>query len=323
MSDILFPTDYDLTTAQRVGLLPIRGEKRIIPVDVGVTGEDDETAISAISNVKATLTDYVTVRLLNRKGENYVYRFLVNPKTISVAHQTLDSHSMTRAGWQFGVWGEDTIDLHISGSTAGQYHFNGTTDAFEEFSISYRNIMELMNLFENNGYTFEGDDLNSTNVFAADFTRRRIKYHQDVELKVGNFIWRGMFTTMSLSSTADTPYYNKFDLGFLAWKEDYKKESPWRSPIVNSVYRGHSKEVLDMLEAKAQQEAEYAADAAAKEESAKQSDAAIQNEILTQGIQQGIVDPRTAFGQTSYNNQTPLIADALVRMQLFGSEGNL
>lgn len=266
MSDILFPTDFDLTTDQRVGMLPIRGEKRIIPVELDLSNSED-SSISALSYVKKTLTDYVTIRLLNRKSENYTYRFLVNPKTISVAHQTLDSHSMTRAGWQFGVWGEDTIDLHISGTTAGQYHFNGTTDRYEEYSISYRNIMELMNLFENNGYTFEGDELNASNVFAADFTRRRIKYHQDVELKVGNFIWRGMFTTMSLASTADTPFYNKFELGFLAWKEDYKKESPWRSPIINNVYRGHAKEVQDMLEMKAKQEADnLAAEALAAEQ---------------------------------------------------------
>ena len=250
MSDdnILFPSDYDITTAQKVGLLPIRGEKRLIPVDLDLTTTteasltDQATSVmSAISAVKKTLTDYVTIRLLDRNGENYVFRFLVNPKSISVAHQTLDSHSMTRAGWQFGVWGEDTIDLHITGTTVGQYHFNGLTDEFEEYSISYRNLMELMNLFENNGYTFEGDSLNPS-VFAADFTRRRIKYHQDVELRVGNFIWRGMFTSMIFNTSSDTPYYNKFDLGFLAWKEEYASKSPWRNPIPNPVYRGHSKE---------------------------------------------------------------------------------
>lgn len=241
-------------------MLPIRGEKRLIPVELDQTGIDPELLagaglgggvtsvgeISAISSVQKTLTDYVTIRLLNKDKENYVYRFLINPKTISVAHQTLDSHSLTRAGWQFGIWGEDTIDLHLTGTTVGQYHLNGLTDIFEEYTISYRNIMELMNLFENNGYTFEGDALNAGDVFAADFTRRRIKYHQDVELRVGNFIWRGMFTSMNFNSSADTPFYNKFDIGFLAWKESYRSESPWRSPIQNSVYRGHAKEVAEI-----------------------------------------------------------------------------
>jgi hypothetical protein len=244
MTDNFAPTNAQLSTNQKLGILPIRGEKRLIPINSGLQGN-----LESLTSRKSPLTEYITVRIKQPNNQVFTYRFLIDPKTISVAHQTLDSHAMTRAGWQFGVWGEDTIDLHISGSTAGQYLSQGLTDAMEEWSLSYRNVVELMNVFENNGYSFEGSDLTSGDPRAADFSRKKIKWQQDVEIRVGNFIWNGMFTTMTLSQTADTPYYNKFTLGFLAWKERYTNSSPWRSPLPNGVYRGHAAELLPGIEA--------------------------------------------------------------------------
>ena len=259
MSDDLLYPKYDITSEQIVGQLPIRGEKRLIVIQ-GNQVTQDSTLVSssnmyeALSFAKKTLTDYVTIRLPGRfKTSNplgydvatngdFIYRFLVNPKTISIAHQTADSHSMTRGGWQFGVWGEDTIDLNIVGVTAGQYFDPGLTDRWSEYSISYRNLMELLNIFENNGYYFEGEPA-IPSVYDGDFSRKRIKMHQDVELRVGNFIWKGMFTNMTIEMLADTPFLVKFSLGFLAWRETYVESSPWISPKGNK-YRGHSQEVV-------------------------------------------------------------------------------
>jgi len=285
----LYPISYDLTNDQMLGKLPIRGEKKLIPIQSVDENDKPLSTYSGETLVKPTFTDYITIRLLNRVemgGEPFVFRFLINPKTISVAHQTLDSRAMTRSGWQMGVWGEDTIDLNISGSTAGQYQDGGLTDGLEEFTISYRNTMELMNLFENNGYTFEGSDTNK-GYDVPDFTRRRIKSQQDVELRVGNFIWRGMFTSMNFESTADTPYYNKFSLGFLAWKEDYTNNSPWRSPKPNAVYRGHSKDIFDIKQAAEKAKAER--EAAQKEliEATARENAAAVQETATNHVTSG------------------------------------
>ena len=244
MADNFAPTNAELSTTQRLGILPIRGEKKLVPVEIGNLGAVNN--FEALTARKSPLTDYITIRIKQPDNQMFTYRFLINPRTISIAHQTLDSRAMTRAGWQFGVWGEDTIDLHISGVTAGQYLSQGLTDGMEEWTLSYRNILELMNIFENNGYNFEGSGI-SAGPLAADFTRKKIKSQQDVELRVGNFIWKGMFTTMNFNSSADTPFYNKFDLGFLAWKESYTNSSPWRNPIPNGVYRGHSQEILTAM----------------------------------------------------------------------------
>jgi len=242
MTNPLLPLGTNFSTSQELGILPIRGEKRLIPIQL-----DWSDSSVSVSNALPPLLDFMTIRIPQLDGSIFVYRFLINPKTISVAHQTLDSHSMTRSGWQFGVWGEDTIDLHISGTTGGQYVTTGLSDSLQEYTLSYRNGLELMNVFENNGYYFEGSAVTQGDPLAADYARKRIKCHQDVEIRVGNFIWKGMFTTMSFNSSAENPYLVKFDLGFLAWKEDYSNTSPWRSPIPNNVYRGHSQEVVENI----------------------------------------------------------------------------
>ena len=121
---------------------------------------------------------------------------------------------------------------------------DGLTDRWDQFSLSYRNMMELVNLFENNGYFFEGEETN-LQWKAPDYTRKRIKSHSDVELRVGNFIWNGMFNNMTITDTADTPYLIKFTLSFLAWKERFLPSSPWIGALENNVYRGHATEVLE------------------------------------------------------------------------------
>jgi hypothetical protein len=256
--------------------LPIRGEKRIIPTPIspsdlntefqnaykqtgkklptyvkpGLTGRtqmvqgSDFYAKEALSEY----TDYVYIRLVGRGvGANQqpstsnppaVYRFLINPATVQVSRNTIDGQAMTRAGWQIGVWGEDAIQINLSGKTAGQYFALGLTDEFQPFTESYRNYEQLQMVFENNGYWFEGEQLGD-GALSADFTRRRIKMHSDVELVVGNFIWYGMFDTMTTTQSADEPYHMNFQLSFVAWKERFRPGSPYNNLIINDVYRGH------------------------------------------------------------------------------------
>lgn len=267
------PNGLDFTSDTQVGSLPIRGEKKLVPVELASTKTNSQAqkeaaaladsgdttseatgttpTYEAITYAKTTLTDYVTLRIPTRpaRGKSqgvFTYRFLINPKSVQVSRQTMDAHSMTRAGWQFGIWGEDTIDIHVSGTTAGQYFENGLSDRWEEFSVSYRNTMELVNLFENNGYFFEGEETDNQ-WSAPDYTRRRIKSQGDVELRVGNFIWSGMFVSMALNHTADTPYFNTFEFNFLAWKERFTDASPWLDTIHNSVTRGHDATVSQQL----------------------------------------------------------------------------
>lgn len=239
--------------------LPIRAEKQLIPTQVsvsalGATLQDHlplphpsnhvpSIADFSISGAKKAFTDYVLVRIPHRgfgaPDQPAVFRFLVNPSQVSVQRQTIDGQSLSRNGWQFGLWGEDTVSLSISGSTPNQLWAYGTTDDLRIYSISYRNLKQLETFFENNGYWYEGEAA-GTGLLAASYTRKRIKMHQDVELTIGNFVWSGMFEDMSIKQEANTPFLSRFEMRFIAWREDYLKTSPYRSPMVPGPQRGHA-----------------------------------------------------------------------------------
>jgi hypothetical protein len=265
--------------------LPIRGEKRVIPVPLNPATLSDtfqqvrdangqpstmsaaprtdmlrpyapgspRTALVEESDFYVTaamkpFVDYIAVRLQHRGIETSknpngnlpaVYRFLINPSQVAVSRTTIDGQAMTRAGWQIGVWGEDAFQVTLTGKTAGQYFAFGVTDRFQRFSESYRNLEQLQMVFENNGYWFEGEQA-AEGPLAADFARRRIKMHADVELIVGNFIWSGMFDTLTITQSADTPWLIAFNIVFTVWKERFRTSSPYGNQIMNDVQRGHS-----------------------------------------------------------------------------------
>jgi hypothetical protein len=256
--------------------LPIRGEKRIISSPISpqnantvfekqyaksqvkppfpwqkysATGDRTQLVEQDDFNIKAALspyTDYVLVRLYNRglggngtpDGNPAVYRFLINPSQVVVNRTTLDGQAFARAGWQIGVWGEDSLSINLTGKTAGQYFAFGNTDRYQPFTESYRNLEQLQVVFENNGYWFEGEQA-AEGPLAADFARRIIKMHADVELIVGNFMWSGMFESLTLSQNADMPFLVDFQISFVAWKERFRKGSPYKDTIHNDVKRGH------------------------------------------------------------------------------------
>lgn len=216
---------------------------------------------------KDTFTDYIVIRVKGRRyaagsqgDKPLVFKFLINPNTISISRNMIDAQSMTRAGWQVGVWGDDAIDIRLEGVTAGQYFTLGLTNNWAEHSYSYRNFMEFVSLYENNGYWFEGEDIDNSTL-ANDATRRRIRYHSDIEMRVGNFVWSGCFTDLEFTEDADKPFQLSFSASFMAWKERFLEASPWNDSIHNNTYRGHSFEAQAnaLKKAKDKKDAEEAA----------------------------------------------------------------
>lgn len=270
----------DIRPTSSLVTLPIRGEKRLIPTTVNASQiqqqfdaqnpkgttiasaakafakqqnqvEDTDFYITGDSEAKnyQNYVDYIEIRiphrgispssLLSDPSQWATFRFLINPHTITVNRQTVDSQSLTRGGWQFGVWGEDTFMVQMQGTSAGAYFSLGLTDEFSYYAVSYRNLMQLQEVFENNGYWFEGEEFNE-GPLAADYLRRRIRMHQDVELTVGNFLWSGMFDSFTISQDATQPFMLNFSLSFFVWKERYRTSSPYWKSIHNDVQRGHS-----------------------------------------------------------------------------------
>jgi len=64
--------------------------------------------------------------------------------------------------------------------------------------------------------------------------------HSDVELIVGNFVWSGMFDTLTVSQNADEPFLMSFSISFVAWKERFRSNSPYHNQIMTDIERGHS-----------------------------------------------------------------------------------
>jgi hypothetical protein len=256
-----------LDSLDGISLLPTRGENRIIPSPINSSQFPTTLRASGIpadfnfrdslddvdfayTKAKQTLTDYITIQVNNRldkDGKPYKYRFLINPDSLSIGRNTVDGQTMTRGGWQFGVWGEDFIRISGKGTTAGQYFARALTSQFEEFTLSYRNLLAFIMLFENNGYWFEGENKYDNGPLAPDSLRRRIKKHSDVVFTAGNFIWNGMFQSLVVVESADTPFFNTFSFNFIAWKERYRSDSPWLNSTESDLYRGHSDEVIYKL----------------------------------------------------------------------------
>lgn len=195
------------------------------------------------TNLAQGLTDFIYVKLKGRgpDGGDLVFRFLINPNSVQASRQVIDGEAQTRAGIQTGIWG-DLLDISVSGATAGSYFAGSLVDAHEEYSLSNRNLRELVSVYENNGFWFEGEAQGDPS-YPNDMTRKLIQLHGDVILAFGNFLWMGAFTEMSIDETADNPYYNKFSFSFMAWKERFRSESPWRNSIENDQYFGHAYEI--------------------------------------------------------------------------------
>lgn len=220
--------------------LPVRTEKTILSIPNPEASVDPDYHIAA---AKKAYRDYVTIRLPGRGGTTpgifnanpATYRFLINPSEVEVQRQTIDQQSFTRAGWQIGLWGEDFLSISMSGKTPGKYFGNGLTDAYTPLTESYRNTLALELVFENNGYWFEGE----ASASKLDVAVKRIKSHQDVELTVGEFVWYGMFETMEITEDADSPFLSDFSLTFIAWREEYRRGTPYINPIGGEIQRGH------------------------------------------------------------------------------------
>jgi hypothetical protein len=252
---------------------------------------------------KSTFTNYMDIRIADRregptvtKPEPLVFRFLINPYAINVSRNTIDAQSMARAGWQVGFWGDDTVEIRLEGVTAGQYFTLGLTNNFNEHTASYRNFMEFVSLFENNGYWFEGEDIDNSTL-ANDALRRRIRFHSDVELRVGNFCWSGCFTDLEFTEDADKPYQISFSATFMAWKERFVDASPWRDSIHNDVYRGHAYEATRSLILAAAKERE---DKAKAEAAARKAEADAGANLAAAGITQADI---LALGKGPLSNQ--------------------
>jgi hypothetical protein len=236
-------SDITLSTVNNGGALslPLRTEKTFLSATNSDPTVNSDFSITAAK--LAAINDYIHVRLPGRGGNTpgifngspATYYFLINPAEVQIQRQTVDAQTYTRSGWQIGVWGEDFVTISIRGKTPGKFFAFGTTDFYTPFTESYRNLLALEMVFENNGYWWEGEQIMPKISTAT----RRIKMHQDVELMVGEFVWQGMFESMEVNEDADSTFLADFSLTFIAWLEGFRNNTPYNNPLGGNVERGH------------------------------------------------------------------------------------
>ena len=215
-------------------------ERKVSPVDY------KQSLVRSPKTYAAGLTDYFTITLLGRgaDGGDFVRKPLINPDSVSVSYDMRDAESNARGGYQVGAWGEiGTVTL--SGWTAGRYFAGRLIDeGYAPYAAAYRDMQEMIAVYENNGNWFEGEEAAGSNVLPLDSSRKQIKLHANVHLKLGNFIWEGYFTQMKLDEDAQKPWNAKFTLTFQVLRESYVSTSPWRNSIAATVrFRGHAYEL--------------------------------------------------------------------------------
>jgi hypothetical protein len=218
--------------------IPNGRELNVFPITADMLkGTNIEVEDFNLTNTKPQDMEYIMIRVPRRgkDGAPLDFNFTVNPHSIHVNYTTVDAQSMVRSGWTFGVWGDNLVEINMECKTGAYYFEAGLNNSVKESTPAYRNLMFLMSLVCNNGSWFEGEGLGYDH---ETFARMRTKSHEDVILVYNNFIWHGMFTSLTIAETADSPYFDTFSLSFLAWKERYRSSSPW----INSqrgLYRGH------------------------------------------------------------------------------------
>jgi hypothetical protein len=224
--------------------LPIRAEKTVTLAPSGITTSSTDFQVTAALRPYYSAV-YVAIpgRGFNSDGSpnpsgSTVFNFLINPAQVSVSRQMVDAQSNARGGWMNGLWGEDLVSITATGKTPGRYFSKGLTDGYAEYSLSYQNLAAFEVFYENNGYYFEGEQANE-GPLAAGYLRRRIQKHQDVVLTIGEFIWSGMFESLTISENSDSPFLAEFTFTFLAWKERFLTGTPYLNSIANNVQRGH------------------------------------------------------------------------------------
>lgn len=183
--------------------------------------------------------------LRDAKPEERYFSFMINPTTLRIALKKIINQYRVRSGWIFEHVSDDLPTLSLSGTTASfRYHnivnsnrggYTDTliTDAFSLVgdevvldgqgrinSLGYRNLINLIDLYRNNGRIFYEED-----AFQGDLAQNRtdqiFSFAQRIQSAYPVRIvydpeemYDGYFTSMSVTESEETPYRMDFELNF-------------------------------------------------------------------------------------------------------------
>lgn len=140
---------------------------------------------------------------------------LVNPTTFSLSFTSLQQYGeTTRVGKIFQRWGEEQVDISISGTTGAfvtapfdnsQDKISGYQWASRRNSAAYQNFVSLLHMFKNNGMILDTINKTETNLMAGAIS---INYDQ--------MTYVGHIESFDYSFTSDKPTSIDWSMSFKA-----------------------------------------------------------------------------------------------------------
>lgn len=171
--------------------------------------------------------------------EERVFTFMINPSEMSKSYAKIINQFHTRGGWILEHISDDLPTMSLSGSTAsfrdptvvdrwrgplGEQALRNNApldvlaDGGKEFSIGFKNLIHLIDMYRNNGRVFFQDPFfgELDNALATSFSyAQRIQSALPIQIIYGDEeIYEGFFTAMSTSETAENPYAMDFEMTF-------------------------------------------------------------------------------------------------------------
>lgn len=142
----------------------------------------------------------------------------VNPSTWSINHARSVTEGLTRAGWLIEHHGENLDTIQAEGTTAGFYtSTTGLTRLSRKDSAAYRNLIDLVSMYKNNGVVFDSIDT------------RRIVTIGDVEIYYDGVVYVGSFDSFSITEDSRAPFLLRYNFTFIV---RYTSDNP-------AVVQGH------------------------------------------------------------------------------------
>ena len=136
----------------------------------------------------------------------------INPKTWTRSTTKKNTNTFTRGGYKSERWGEELEQIDASGEIGAFYtQQTGLTRINRSQTPSYRNFLQLIQMFKNNGCyysnTYDGANLGATK-------SARIVNVGYIEVLYGHEYFRGTFDSLSVKESADSPFSLSYSFTF-------------------------------------------------------------------------------------------------------------
>lgn len=138
---------------------------------------------------------------------DYLYLH-VNPQSMDFSYAKIIDRTETKGGFVEQHFGEELTSISASGSTGAFVSVqDGVTLYNRRNTIAYRKIMQLKDVFKNNGAVYND--------------RGSVEFRGRIRIVFGGGIYDGFFTDFSFTESSEEPFNFQVNWSFSVEKERY------------------------------------------------------------------------------------------------------